>query len=401
MYNPQEIKTIESCEVCNGKILNKFLDLKEQPMCDDLQPLSSSIKAKKYPLEIKYCPICLTAHQVFQINRELLFPKQYHYRAALTKDVLLGMEDFVDGIEGEYQDLKNKLILDVGCNDGSLLEIFQKRGALPTGIEPTDACKGTKLESTILNQYFDDDSTEEYLQINGKPDFITFTNVFAHIDDLESVIKNLKKLSHEKTVVVIENHYLGAVLSLDQFDTFYHEHPRTYSFKSFQYIAQKLDMHIAKCEFPERYNGNIRVYMQTTPPESVVSVPEEEFERLMQGFQSQIDYLSEQVLASLRENIQKNGPLYAKAFPGRASVIINYLGLTSNDIVASFERSSSPKIGHFIPGTDIPILDEKEMFIIQPNIILNFAWHIHQEISEYLKIHCPDSKILKIWPRVE
>ena len=69
-----------------------------------------------------------------------------------------------------------------------------------------------------------------------KIDFITFTNVFAHIENLTELIKNIKLISSKETKVIIENHYLGAIFKNSQFDTFYHEHPRTYSLSSFEFI---------------------------------------------------------------------------------------------------------------------------------------------------------------------
>ena len=111
-----------------------------------------------------------------------------------------------------------------------------------------------------LPAFFDKESTNEVLSLVGQPDIITFTNVFAHIENLIELLDNLKLLIGDNTVVVIENHYLGSVLQTDQFDTFYHEHPRTYSLKSFFYISKLLNMNIHKFSFVKRYNGNIRVF---------------------------------------------------------------------------------------------------------------------------------------------
>ena len=134
-------------------------------------------------------------NQTHQIKREILFPKQYHYRASLTQDVILGMQELVESIEREYGSLDKKLVLDIGCNDGSLLKIFNSKGSKATGIEPTNAYKDVRHPRIeILNTYLDSTSTDEYINRFGQPDLITFTNVFAHIDDLNLVIDNLKKL---------------------------------------------------------------------------------------------------------------------------------------------------------------------------------------------------------------
>ena len=94
----------------------------------------------------------------------------------------------------------------------------------------------------------------------GVINFITFTNVFAHINDFKKLLSNLKILLTNNTVLIVENHYLGSVLKEKQFDTFYSEHLRTYSFQSFIYIAKFLKLNISFVEFPKRYGGNIRVF---------------------------------------------------------------------------------------------------------------------------------------------
>ena len=113
----------------------------------------------------------------------------------------------------------------------------------------------------MFNNYFDF-KTSQILKDKIKViDVITFTNVFAHIENFKDLIKSLKNLITKETLIVIENHYLGEVIKKNQFDTFYHEHPRTYSLNSFYFISKLLNMNIVKYEFVKRYNGNIRVFL--------------------------------------------------------------------------------------------------------------------------------------------
>jgi hypothetical protein len=81
------------------------------------------------------------------------------------------------------------------------------------------------------------------------------------------------------------------------------------------------------------------------------------------------------------------GKLPAKAFPGRAAILIKMLELSKNQIDCIYEKPGSAKIGHFVPGTKIPIKSDEELINNLPNvkIILNLAWHLPQEIEKYLK----------------
>jgi hypothetical protein len=110
--------TITSCEVCDGTELVPVLDLGAQPMCDDLVPVGNDAMPRTYPIELLACPTCLTVHQKYQVEKKALFPATYHYRAAMTKDVLDGMAELVVLAEGMRGDLKDKVVLDVGVGVG-------------------------------------------------------------------------------------------------------------------------------------------------------------------------------------------------------------------------------------------------------------------------------------------
>jgi Methyltransferase domain/Putative zinc binding domain len=241
-----------------------MLDLGKSPLCDDLIPVGSQEVSKEFPIKIALCETCFTAHQLFQVPKEQLFLPSYHYRARMTGSVLTGMRDFVNQCEARFGSLSGLTVLDVGCNDGSLLDIFKEHGCNTIGVEPTDAANDSKHQ-TIKN-FFDKEAVDEVLESVGKPNLITFTNVFAHIENLNLLLENLRSLVGPNTRVVIENHYLGAVLKYGQFDTFYHEHPRTYSAKSFYYIAEKLGLKVLDIEFVSRYGGNIRAFLGQGEP---------------------------------------------------------------------------------------------------------------------------------------
>ena len=254
---PSSLNQIHSCEVCGNSALRPVLNLGAHPICDDLVPIGDDRQCRRYPIEILFCERCRTAHQRFQIPKQQLFPPSYHYRSRQTADVLSGMRQLVEACAREAGPLTSKKVLDIGCNDGSLLGFFRDRGASTFGIEPTDAADDAlALGHITCKAFLSEEVASELLRAHGSPDIITFTNVFAHIEDLPGVIRALAILKSAGTVLVIENHYLGAIIERHQFDTFYHEHPRTYSFRSFTHIADALGMYLAKAEFPQRYGGN-------------------------------------------------------------------------------------------------------------------------------------------------
>jgi hypothetical protein len=388
------LNQINTCEVCGNKDLIPVLDLGLHPMCDDLVPFGDTRICREYPIEILFCKNCNTAHQRFQVPKQELFPTTYHYRSRFTADVLNGMAGLVESCEQRFGSLVGKKVLDIGCNDGSLLDFFQKKGAITLGIEPTGAYHDAQQKGHItFNNFLSQEIADTIVAAHSKPDFITFTNVFAHIENLHQMLGSLKHLMAKHTVIIIENHYLGAVLDSNQFDTFYHEHPRSYSYKSFVHIAHTLNVRLLEVEFPARYGGNIRVFLGNADMTRVgtldlerLRVRESQFLENFSSLRNSIDSWRKSKKNLLDDQFRQSGKLRAKAFPGRAAILIKLLGLNEESISAVYEKPGSMKIGHYVPGTRIPIFSDDDLFAQPDNKqpLLNLAWHVSREIRSYM-----------------
>ncbi|WJR80449.1 class I SAM-dependent methyltransferase [Bradyrhizobium sp. NP1] len=380
---------IDRCEVCGTAAPRAVLDLGAHPMCDDLVRIGEDRICREYPIHILFCDTCRTAHQRFQVPKHELFPATYHYRSRQTLDVLNGMRRLVESCAARYGDLEGKKVLDIGCNDGSLLSIFREHGAVTFGIEPTGAAADAAAAGhRVVNAFFAEDVADDFAGRFGQPDIVTFTNVFAHIEDLAAVIRALKIVSKPETRIVIENHYLGAIIDKRQFDTFYHEHPRTYSATSFTFIAAALGMSVADVEFPDRYGGNIRVFLARAPQAGEPALFEKEsvYGDGLAKMPGEIARWRDRKRQQIERAVAKCGPLMAKAFPGRAAIPIKMLGLGRDGIDAVYEKPGSGKIGHFVPGTRIPVFSDDD-FPAEKRVapLVNMAWHIAGEIETYLR----------------
>ncbi len=388
---------ITVCEVCGGILPTPILDLGLQPLCDDLVPLGDSRESLKYPIQISLCPICLTAHQLYRVHKEILFPNNYHYRPRFTQDVMTGMNELVSECENYFFPLSDKLVCDIGCNDGTLLSFFRQRGSSTVGIEPTGACADAVASGhCAFQEYFSIESATKLVSVVGRPNVITFTNVFAHIESLAEAIAALQVMINVDTLLVIENHYLGSIICTNQFDTFYHEHPRTYSLRSFEIIAKKLGGEVLYVSFPGRYGGNIRVYIgnflgsnlfQRKPFNAQVASNEKCFPKQLLQMQTFVNGWKETTTAQLVELKKRGVNLPGKSFPGRASILISLLGIDHELQPYVFEKPGSMKVGHYLPGTRIKIISDDQWIngMIRPDNLIIWAWHISGEVSAYLR----------------
>ena len=378
------MREITSCEVCGNAHLKSVINLGNHPLPDDLVKIGDSRVPEEYPVEVLFCDNCKTAHQRFQVPKEKLFPGSYHYRARQTQDVLDGMAQLVDSLS-QKRNLAGLKVLDIGCNDGSLLTEFAKRGAETYGIEPTDAAEDARALHTIHKGFFTRETAHKFVELFGYPEIITFTNVFAHIEDLPGLLEALTVLRTVSTWIVIENHYLGAVLDRNQFDTFYHEHPRTYSLTSFENIAMQLGMAIKEVEFPVRYGGNIRVILATNRDSAKLvtdrPINENNFGDRLVALDSGVKRWRDRKALAIGNLFVDNGPIPCAAFPGRAAILMRLLGLPGVVFDKVYEKPGSRKIGYYVPGTRIPIASDADFAMNPVRPVINMAWHIPIEIE--------------------
>ena len=386
------LKETTHCEVCGNHELTSVMNLGDLPIPDDLVPIGETRVVAKYPTEILFCDRCKTAHQRWELPPKLVFHPDYHYRATNTKDVLTGLSQLVDAVEKQGL-VKGFKVLDVGCNDGCLLDVFSSRGAMTYGIEPTKAAEDAAAKGhAIDNAFLDIPEAYRFVKTYGSPDIITFTNVFAHIKNLPDLIAALRIIRKPETRIVIENHYLGSVLDRGQFDTFYHEHLRTYSYTSFLYIAYSMGMTVEWVEFPKRYGGNIRVFMKPDLPAGghaemhegrpAYRHAEEDFKDRLDNMAWQVKHWQIHKRAHLLNSVKPGERMPVAAFPGRAAMLFELLKLDERHLSAIYEVPISKKIGHYAPGTRIPILsDESFDYENYTGPVLNTAWHIADEIE--------------------
>ena len=183
-----------------------------------------------YPLNLVYCDKCGLTQIDYIVPPEIVFPPDYPYRTGLTNMLIRNFRALADTLEKQGYAIPKSLIVDIGSNDGTLLQGFKEKGMKVVGVEPTgaaDVAKRTALRRS--KSFFNKETVATILKKYGPAKIITATNVFAHINDTVSLAKNVKDLLATDGVFVSESQYLLDIFEKLEFDTVYHEHLRFYA----------------------------------------------------------------------------------------------------------------------------------------------------------------------------
>jgi|TARA_B100001079_G_C16407247_1_gene514326 hypothetical protein len=387
-------KPVLKCQISNSKKLKSIIFLGYLPPVNTLRKLNKvSIEEKSFPAELLYCPKSKLAQLGLIVNKKILFPYEYPYTSSTTKILRDNFADLYREVTKKFTLNKKDMIIDIGSNDGNLLTNFKNKhrvlGITPEKIGKLAIRKGIP---TIID-YYDKKVVKKILKKFGKAKIITATNVFAHIDNINSVIKLILKSLKNDGIFISESHYLLPLIKDVQYDTIYHEHLRYYSLNSLDFLFKRHGLEIIHVKEIPTHGGSIRVYASRKGRFKVNSSVKKQFllEKKYLNWKKFVQFRKKTVnsklkLYNLLNSIKsKNKTVYGIGAPSRASTLINYVGLDQNIIDCVLEIKGSYKINHYIPGTKIPILDEQKLFRDKPDYVILFSWHIANELKNNLK----------------
>lgn len=387
-------RVVIKCQLSNSKKLESIIFLGYLPPVNTLRKINSKpYEEKSFPAELLYCPKSKLAQLGCIVDKKILFPYSYPYTSSTTKILRENFKNLYNDLKKIIFLNKNDLIIDIGSNDGNLLENFRDNhrvlGVTPERIGKIAIKKGIP---TIID-YFSKEVSQKIFKKFGKAKIITATNVFAHMDNINQIMKYIINLLEKDGIFVSESHYLLPLIKNLQYDTIYHEHIRYYSLMSLNFLFKKYNIDIIDVKEIPTHGGSIRVYAARKGYYKISKRVNKQFFK-EKNFLTKKNFLvfkkkvvfSKIRLYNLIYNIKKNNhKIYGIGAPSRATTLINYVGLNHDLIDCVLEIEGSYKIGHYIPGTKIPILSEKNLLINPPNYLILFSWHIYKDLKKSLR----------------
>jgi hypothetical protein len=388
-------RVVDRCQSCDNPNLDPVLFVGYLPPVNEMWPIGHRpAEQPSYPAQLLSCPRCHLVQLGLVVDPTILFPPGYPYTSSTTKILRENFADLYLEVTRLVDLSREDLVVDIGSNDGNLLSNFVGKHEV-LGVTPEDVGRlAVERGIPTLFRYFDKQAVKEIVSTRRRAKLVTATNVFAHIDDVNVVVENILELLDETGVFVNESHYLGSLVETVQYDTIYHEHLRYYSVHALQKLLEAHGLEIFHVRQIPTHGGSIRVYASRRGrfgvQPSVGECLEKEKRTLLSKtelatFAKRVVKTKLDLYALLRDIKADGARIYGIGAPSRASTLINYVGLDDGIIESVLEVKGSRKIGHYVPGTLIPIEEERRLFDDPPDYALLLSWHIADELIPKLR----------------
>jgi SAM-dependent methyltransferase len=388
---------IPTCQICNSDKLHMVLDLGHQPLCDSLLTEKMLNEPEKtYPLRMVWCENCTGVQIDYCVDGSEVYYPDYPYKSGVTKELVEYQVNIGKGLIKKFNLKEGDLVIDVGSNDGTLLSGFKDTGIKTVGVEPTNIAKLAQAAGIeTVQAFFNIETSEKVKQKYGSASVVVTTNTFAHMQGLGEFIMGAYNLLKDGGVFVSETHYLLDAVQGGQFDTIYHEHLRTYSLTSLVALFDQYDFSVIDVERGERYGGNIRVYVQKGKGKPASQAVTDLLNLEKQGgldkletyvkFADRVKKARLEFLEFIVKTKKEGKSIVGNSCPGRSSTLLNYYGIDTEFLPYLAEQPASLKLGMYLPGKHIPVVNNQRLIDEQPDYVVLLAWHYAKPIMQQLK----------------
>jgi len=386
---------VKRCQICDFEKLVPILFLGFLPPVNKMQKIGDRPSEQpSYPAQWLYCSRCHLVQLGLLVDPQILFPPEYPYTSSTTKVLRENFSELSRECKRIIGLKSDDLIVDIGSNDGNLLSNFKDKcwvlGVTPEEIGKMAREKGIDTIIDFLNTRV----VEKIIKNYGRAKIITATNVFAHMENIHEVLSNIKRLMRPDGVFISESHYLYSLIKTLQYDTIYHEHMRYYSLTSLKYLLEMHGLEVFHAKKIPSHGGSIRVYaarrgiwpiQKSVKKMLAMEKTTVTNRRGLMGFSKKVT-LSKLAIMNQLYDLKKRGKIiYGIGAPSRASTLVNYVGIDDGILDYVCEIAGSQKIGRYLPGTLIPVVDEEKLYRDQPDYAMILSWHIAEELAPKIK----------------
>ena len=389
-------QTIGQCLGCGSKLPDAFLDLGEMPLANSYIEAGDEDKEEPFfRLAVAYCPRCCLVQITHRVAPENLFGN-YLYLSSFSDVFLKHAEAMAQSLTEKFALDSNSLVMEIGSNDGYLLNFFKKRDIPILGIEPAKNIARVANEKGIptMDVFFSPASVDRILQEKGQADIIIGNNVLAHVPLINDFLLSVNRCLKPTGSAVFEFPYLKALLENTEFDTIYHEHVFYYSLSAIEILAQRAGLELYDVKRQDIHGGSLRIFLQKEKQHDVSNnvkqmlLEEANYgitdRNLYNDFGEKVERLKTELVQLLKELKKSGKTIAAYGAAAKGNTLLNYCGIGRGYIDYVVDRSPY-KQGRYLPGSHIPIEAPDRMRETKPDYVLVLPWNIKDEIMEQMR----------------
>src|SRR6516225_7531272 len=381
-----------SCRFCGGA-LAEFVDLGMSPLCESYVAKEQLNSMEPfYPLAAHVCRDCVLVQLQEYVGPENIF-SEYAYFSSYSDAWLDHARRYVEAITERLGLGPASRIIELGSNDGYLLQYFVKRGVPVLGIDPAANVARAAEQRGVptLVKFFGAETARELAEGGIRADLVLGNNVLAQVANLNSFVEGISVILKPNGVCTIEFPHLLETIAGNQFDQIYHEHFSYFTALTAEKIFAAHGMRIFDVEELWTHGGSLRIYACHAGDETHPSLPavselthrerKAGLHRLetYADFGDRVQATKRKLLSFLIEAKSSGKSLAGYGAPGKGNTLLNYCGIRTDFLDYTVDRNPY-KHGKFTPGTHIPIFDPSRILTTKPDYVLILPWNFKDEI---------------------
>lgn len=376
-----------TCRLC-GSELETVLDLGNIYLNNFVEEGQEIVSAPLTLVKCKHCELVQLKHTP---DLDLLY-RQYWYLSSLNKSMVEALRNIVEDVEARADLQPEDVVIDIGCNDGTMLSQYSVPGLYKIGFDPALnlAKKAKKHCTSFYNTYFGDTSIK-----TPKAKIITSIAMFYDLEDPHTFVELIKRSLVEDGIWVVQFTDLLSMFKINAFDNICHEHLEYYSFKVLRNLFEQHDLEVFDVSANSVNGGSIRMYIgwkdQRHISPAVDELEKEErdymnsFGNPFKAFAERVENIKGKIMSFLDEVKAQNKTIFAMGASTKGNTLLQYLGITNKQIPYAAEVNKE-KFGKKTVATNISIISESSALSLNPDYFLVLPWHF---IDTLLKIHEP------------
>lgn len=386
------------CRFCQTPLGEPFLDLGPSPLANAYIKEQKKFDAESfYPLQTFFCQRChLVQVQEFESPAGIF--SDYAYMSSYSSSWLAHSQKFSEDIRSKVELNQKSLVVEVGSNDGYLLQFFKKQGIPVLGVEPAANVAQIATEKGIPTRsvFFGSRTAEELKAENLQADLLIGNNVLAHVPDINSFVRGLKVLLKDTGIISIEFPHLLNLIYENQFDTIYHEHFSYLSLTTVERIFAQHGLTIFDVEELPTHGGSLRIFgchndnLQRPVQDRVKILKKREQEnglfdlKVYQEFRLRAHAIKYELLEFLIKAKRSGKKVIGYGAPAKGNTLLNFCGIKP-DLLECTVDLNPYKQGSYLPGCRIPIYAPEKIKELKPDYIFILPWNLSKEITTQLK----------------